>query len=140
MDPCALTALGFLSLLAPVLCFLGFRTCPEAEHRHPSEDLILEPQFFFPRAHESKPAKSVQPKRSLQQRSTPVNASPTVHLPRPKASQVAAPHRQNVRTLGHICRTSSNSFTSSMFEELCASLTPEEVAAYTPYYRCKPSV
>ena len=143
MDPCALTTCFIFSFVGSVLCFFGVRRCTAPSQE---ENIDHKPQFHISPARDSKYERT---NRSVYHIRKERNGTGTIY-PVDSASQVNIHHRRaglSSRTLNIPTRSvhtmnsgnSDRSLTDSMWEEVCAGLTPSEIKGYTPYYRCAPA-
>ena len=141
MDPCALTVCCIFSFVGSVLCFFGVRKCTAPSQE---QNIDHKPQFHI----SPRDSKYERTKGSVHHIKKPWNGTGTIY-PMDSASQVNIHHRRaglrsgtlNIPTPSVHTMNSGNSarsLTSSMWEEVCAGLTPSEIEAYTPYYRCAP--
>jgi hypothetical protein len=140
MDPCALTTCLIFSFVGSVLCFLGVRQCSAPSQE---ENIDHKPPFHI----SPRDSKYERTKRSVHHMKKERNGTGTIYPM--SASQVNIHHRRaglrsgtlNIPTPSVHAMNSGNSdrsLTGSMWEEVCAGLTPSEIEGYTPYYRCAP--
>jgi hypothetical protein len=139
MDPCALTVCGIFSVVGSVLCFFGVRKCMAAPSQE--ENIEHKPPFHIT----PRDSKYERTKRSVHHIKKERNRTNGTIYPMDSASHVNIHHRRaglrsgtlNIPTPSVHAMNSGNSarsLTSSMWEEVCAGLTPSEIEAYTPHY------
>ena len=138
MDPCALTTCLIFSFVGSVLCFFGVRKCTALSQE---ENIDHKPPFHI----SPQDSKYERTKRSVHHIKKERNGTSTIY-PMDSASQVNIHHRRaglrpgtlNIPTPPSVhamnSSNSARSLTGSMWEEVCAGLTPSEIEAYTPYY------
>jgi hypothetical protein len=126
-----------------VLCFFGVRKCTAPSQE---ENIDHKPQFHL----SPWDSKYERTKRTVHHIQKERNGTGTIYpMDSHGASQVNIHHRRaglrsgtlNITTPSVHAMNSGNSarsLTGSMWEEVCAGLTPSEIEGYTPYYRCAP--